>query len=391
METSSQVETIKSLLSNYSKRTKTVGQNWCDMYNLEEKDRFKLVGGRQRTTSVVRSVSRKLNEVPFKKGMSKSEYESMMNTWLPNLVCRFDGIHEKNVEGSAEALSVMMGRYPCLGLAIKGYGSVAGFRSSNKSGSLDIMKIEKEVRAKEDAKKNAEDFAEKALKECERTWIGNILYKWDIKRTGDLKKWLIRHGQYAQMDDEIREILRERLKEVHLRNAVEAEVVKLKQQGGDTVPQIEVPIVRNALGFYWPKTKAVYMTAKGKSNIDSLMGNAEKAGEFHPIVDKDQSGSKQAMVHELGHALDYFVGANSHPEMMAVWAKLSKKDITMQLSKYGSYNIEEMIAEAFCEYYCSKTPRPLSQKIVGIVNKLYDEKMKNIEKNDNANYGAQNA
>ena len=88
---------------------------------------------------------------------------------------------------------------------------------------------------------------------------------------------------------------------------------------------------------------------------------------------------KGTMAHELGHAIDSSLTANGfrlreQDEIQQIWRETTKEGVAAQLSKYGSTDAAEMIAEAWCEYTCSKNPRPLAMRIGNLIKSKVERK-----------------
>jgi hypothetical protein len=89
---------------------------------------------------------------------------------------------------------------------------------------------------------------------------------------------------------------------------------------------------------------------------------------FHP---EGCDTIKSVADHELGHQLDDLLGLRTDPELAAYFAQLGATAINTGLSRYASTNIAEFIAEAWAEYRNNPAPRPIAQRIGGIVEARY--------------------
>ena len=75
--------------------------------------------------------------------------------------------------------------------------------------------------------------------------------------------------------------------------------------------------------------------------------------------------------HELGHLLDKLCNLNKNAAFNAYYSGLTKKDIRSGLSEYALTSPLEFIAEAFAEFMCNPDPRPISRKVVELLDQAY--------------------
>lgn len=71
--------------------------------------------------------------------------------------------------------------------------------------------------------------------------------------------------------------------------------------------------------------------------------------------------------HEFGHQLDYAFGLSGNSEIQRLYYTEGKTGVAVGLSQYASKNMREFIAEGYCEYVNSSSPRPLSTAIGTII------------------------
>jgi SPP1 gp7 family putative phage head morphogenesis protein len=108
---------------------------------------------------------------------------------------------------------------------------------------------------------------------------------------------------------------------------------------------------------------------------------------FHP----KGTDWKSIVTHELGHAVDGFLSRNGHGELSGYTMKsssykmrkqvlkelkLAKKDISSEVSRYGSKDDDEFFAECFAEYMESNEPRRVAKKF----GEILEEWMKGLVK-----------
>ena len=89
---------------------------------------------------------------------------------------------------------------------------------------------------------------------------------------------------------------------------------------------------------------------------------------------------KGTMAHELGHVIDASLSKNGirlreQTEIYDIWREAGDKaGVAKALSTYGATNRAEMIAEAWCEYTCSKNPRPLAMRIGNLIKSKLEKR-----------------
>ncbi len=101
--------------------------------------------------------------------------------------------------------------------------------------------------------------------------------------------------------------------------------------------------------------------------INGLREN-ERLG-FHP---KGCNTAESVIYHEAGHMLDYLTSASSDCHIKGLYNSLGREKIIKELSEYASVSLDEFIAEAFCEYMSSQSPRPLSREVAQILKSAYE-------------------
>lgn len=102
------------------------------------------------------------------------------------------------------------------------------------------------------------------------------------------------------------------------------------------------------------------------------------ASGFHPAIHieitSEYGVSRVIAFHELGHIMDYVLGLRDSEEMNNIHRRYSKEEVRTGLSRYATENIKEMIAEGFCEYMASKSPRKIATEIGELIDRKYREK-----------------
>ena len=81
-----------------------------------------------------------------------------------------------------------------------------------------------------------------------------------------------------------------------------------------------------------------------------------------------------SMMHELGHVLDSLLSVQISPMFIELQRDIGLRRVDKYVSRYGAKNYDELIAEAFVDYMLSDEPKPISIRIVGIIQYLYQQK-----------------
>jgi hypothetical protein len=110
----------------------------------------------------------------------------------------------------------------------------------------------------------------------------------------------------------------------------------------------------------------IFVNDKWGGDKEAFLAALKKDGErkFHP----EGCGTiKSVFDHEMGHQIDYALGLRNNADMIALWKSLTAPEIIDGLSKYGSKNIAEFIAEGYAEYLNNPQPREIARKIGAII------------------------
>ncbi len=83
---------------------------------------------------------------------------------------------------------------------------------------------------------------------------------------------------------------------------------------------------------------------------------------------------KSVVDHEMGHELDALLGLRGDADVVNLYKSFNREEVTENLSKYGSTNIAEFIAEAWSESLNNAKPRDISRRMDEIIRRRYREK-----------------
>lgn len=136
------------------------------------------------------------------------------------------------------------------------------------------------------------------------------------------------------------------------------------------------------MAAYDPNTKLIHMNNKYYGNKAEFEQKYAETVEkkFHP----DGTTADSVIVHEMGHAIDYYVSSKVIDRQRFIWGgekvssriwnnaidagrksgePLTGKSITDNLSRYASSKPTEYLAEGFAEFMTSPNPRPTATHI----------------------------
>ncbi len=137
-----------------------------------------------------------------------------------------------------------------------------------------------------------------------------------------------------------------------------------------------------AMAAYDPNTQLIHMNNKYFGNKAEFEKRYDETVEkkFHP----EGTTADAVVVHEMGHAIDYYVSKQTIPREKFIWGgervstriwnnaidagrkagdPVTGKSIREGLSGYASSKPSEYLAEGFAEFVTSPNPRPLATKI----------------------------
>ena len=89
---------------------------------------------------------------------------------------------------------------------------------------------------------------------------------------------------------------------------------------------------------------------------------------FHPQA---CNSVEFVVYHELGHLIDDMCSFYTSDAFTSYYSTLTAMDIATGLSEYALESPKEFIAEAFAEYMCNPTPRPIAKRTVEMLDAAY--------------------
>ena len=95
-----------------------------------------------------------------------------------------------------------------------------------------------------------------------------------------------------------------------------------------------------------------------------------EANGFHP---KACCTPESIVYHEMGHLLDNMCGLVDDPDFKEYYSGLDRNEIKRGLSEYALQSPAEFIAEAFAEYMCNPSPRPIAKKVGALLDVAYEK------------------
>ena len=95
---------------------------------------------------------------------------------------------------------------------------------------------------------------------------------------------------------------------------------------------------------------------------------ANEVNGFHP---QGCNSVEFVVYHELGHLLDDMCNFYTSDAFTSFYSTLTAIDIATGLSGYALESPKEFIAEAFAEYMCNPTPRPIATRTVELLDAAY--------------------
>ncbi len=109
--------------------------------------------------------------------------------------------------------------------------------------------------------------------------------------------------------------------------------------------------------------------AKNKSEMIKSLENSVSI-EWHPI---GCNSPKSVIDHEFGHAIDNIYNISGTDIVNDYYERMTRAEITNNLSTYAATNKKEFVAEAWSEYLNNPEPRPIAKSIGQLIEKSINE------------------
>lgn len=274
--------------------------------------------------SEVSTVVSRIMDRPLDLGntLTSKSYSEQMRYWLPDLDISVDSMDAENAKGTAAAIEKVAVEYPEV------------FRKHN---------------------------------------VINII------GTGkDLKK--MRNLQEKRVEEAL-DSYAEKNKKVKVRRMARGEAAKVLKEENPDLFLTHIPNFRGMQqqrGTYamYVRDIGVIATTMFEKNIGDAY-NRDVGSNWHPKGTGGEAPHQAAtsvMLHELGHAMDRLLGLRENDIIFGIWSQNDKQVIEEGISRYAATNIAEMIAEAFCEYKMSASPRALAMQIGTVIDQEYNRK-----------------
>ena len=322
------------------------------------------------------------------KNLKPAEYVSQVKSWLPDSLICFKKMEAGNAKGVANAISDVLGRYPELANAqgMRLLGTGAELLAERKKQFDEIERRVDEMMKTADVSRH-QRYAEGKF---DATIQNAIQYRrWRCYGNYNLARELAKNygvqndkriKSYVKDSSEVTPEFLSMLREVYVQAYTKSQYVYELKHSNPKIfrPEIHIPkfqgMNQSKKSYAWfSDGNGVILTNKFKQNLTDNI-RRDEGSSFHPKgtlgSDSQSDAARSIVTHELGHALDYALDLRTNPEIFNLWRD-HKKTMQDDLSEYAGTNIQEMIAEAFCEYMLSKEPRPLAQKIGQIIDNEY--------------------
>lgn len=386
METNDKITLIRDLLGAWGSRSTLSGAQFCDSLTKEESIRRSLDPEGviySKEDALTNSVALRIRALPFIPGKTKEEYNDDMGRWLPGTFVRFTSSKTKteNIEGCAEAVYDVLAKYPRFVNHLKVYSTVDDVEERNvevfpKNKILKKIKEDKDVINQVMAVVDA-DFDKNFKHIASITGKPYFIAKYfGLERDKEVKNIVSPIGLMVSADKFIEVLKKKYTLKLIEKNAKEIVEKEAKEK------HIYSPRLSSGTYGCCSGGRYVYLSKKAREDIAKGIDEDTQVG-WHP--QGANVGAKSVMVHELGHAMDDLLGLEKDKEIIRIWKDYSKEKyddknygtspiLARELSHYACTNICEMIAEGFCEYMISKSPRKVATLIGNRVDTLYFEK-----------------
>lgn len=350
---------------------------------LERRLQWSESSGREEAIELVKKQGERLrHELSSDETLSSNEYESVLSDAFRYQYVQISSLTPRNAKGCAKALSEVASRFP--GLLVSGHLNFCGAQADQKKFAKAQAKYFNELAKNEHLGGIVKETREARaivtrFKAKVSTWtifygeggrVDKLIKKmkcWDQ----DFKKLLDETGNncYPETVEKVCDLLAEKtFLEEKAREKAQGTVLLSDYDGYARRPS-------NA-GAWCVYGQGVCISPDFEKDEINQLHKASCELGFHPKLDHPENGAEATMMHELGHAMDSFLGLYKTPEMKKLYRdSLKSGRLESELSRYGATDVYEMIAEGFCEYMLSSNPRGLAKTIGEFVELKYAEKI----------------
>ncbi len=163
----------------------------------------------------------------------------------------------------------------------------------------------------------------------------------------------------------------------YLRSDIEKRVKAFYPEGSKQFNSLVTRLLNQGVGRLKPNTvaqsspfspvKGVTLNSKFGKNYNNFKQMVEaNINSGHWV--KGSPDVSLIISHEMGHEIARLLELHKNSDLINIYRT---SDLGKELSRYGSTNIHEMIAEGWAEYSTSKAPRPIAKRIGEIIEEEY--------------------
>lgn len=338
------------------------------------------------------------NPVDMSKTLTPEEYTKQVQTWMPHSFVSLEGMNAENSKGAVKALQDVILRYPKIvdddnGLQV--FSTAWGFDQMSKANMKRAKNAIDEIIERENLLEKVPFVYRERFHNAVLEHLGGgehlveispgeaSLFVCACDAEGDKKVQKVL-GKRPIMQDELMEACWEALWKTWAKKKAMARLLrespdltkwdKLSSRLDLRSRDIEQCA---ALSCYEGSGGILFLRMYRDNSMQVNYAQAVATG-YHVRGEHDQEpygAAESVTMHELGHALVHLLGITSSPEFQRLrsgW--LSTVDIVAEVSTYAATNDEELIAEAFCEYKLSASPRPVAMAIGHVIDNAYRQK-----------------
>ena len=328
----------------------------------------------------------KARPLDLEKTLSSKLYSEQIKHWLPDLDISVDSMERENAKGAAAAVEKIASDYPEI------------FQKKNVLKIFGTGKDLKKIRKKQQQLLDEEldrIVQEKNLLAAKESEFDEIFSEWidvyrgvDVTNRRSAKRWAEGFFLDVKKEKEINQLLKAEqipvaqlvaaCKKAKIRNMARGEAADELKKEKPELFETNIPIFKGM--EQRSGTYAMYVTRFGivatqmfESNMTDRYSK-DVSTSFHPVGTGGEAkhlAAQAIIMHEFGHAMDQLLELSINRAILDIWHQYGKQGIAEGLSRYATDSIDEMIAEAFCEYKISAAPRALARQIGNLIDQEY--------------------